>query len=185
MWRRGVGQGVDCCEFFCTLVILCSGKETDKVSFIFDVIDLDSDGYISYTEFARFMHGVANIRGALEQWQSVKQNLEGEELRRVASGASEPTAQLLAQFQNSTITSDEQQKTLMYFNHLDTDQDGLITKSEFYTAVSTEMWAGILVRAFSRPVVRLHSLVMHHASFPSSSVTVSSFGRIDHLFDSL
>ncbi len=150
-------------------MILCSGKETDKISFMFDAIDLDSDGFISYNEFARFMHGVVNIRGALEQWQSVKQNLDGEQLRRVASGASDPIAQLLGQFQDSTVTFDEQQKILKYFNHLDTDQDDLISKSEFCTAVSTEMWAGMLVRAFSRPVVRLH--------IPFSCIMAASEGR--------
>lgn len=156
VWYDVIAQGVDCCEFFCTLVILCSGKEMDKISFMFDAVDLDSDGYISCQEFSRFMHGVVNIRGALEQWESVKQNLNGEELRRVASGASDPLAQLLGQFEDTEITFDEEQKILKYFNQLDTDQDGLITESEFSNAVSTEMWAGILVRAFSRPVVRLH-----------------------------
>ena len=73
----------------------------------------------------------------------------------IASGASDPLAQLLGQFEDTEITFDEEQKILKYFNQLDTDQDGLITESEFSNAVSTEMWAGILVRAFSRPVVRL------------------------------
>ena len=156
-------------------VILCTGTETDKVSFIFDAMDLDSDGYISFDEFARFMHGestalsplplissyksekslcgtgVVNIRGALEQWESVKRNLGGEELRRVASGATDPIAQLLGQFKDSTVTVDEEQKILKYFAHLDADGDNLITKAEFCRAVSTEMWAGMLVRAFSRP----------------------------------
>ena len=36
--RCFVGEkGVDCGEFFCTLVILCTGTEMDKISFMFDV----------------------------------------------------------------------------------------------------------------------------------------------------
>ena len=46
----------------------------------------------------------------------------------------------------------QEQKVRRYFEQLDIDGDGLITRPEFSNAVSTEMWAGMLVRSFSRPV---------------------------------
>ena len=41
------GDAVDFGEFFCTLVILCSGTEAEKISFMFDAVDADADGFIS------------------------------------------------------------------------------------------------------------------------------------------
>ena len=116
---------------------------------MFDVVDMDADGFISSEEFARFMHGCANIRGALVQWENI--NLNGEELRRVNSGAAS-IGDVLGRFQDTPVSDDEARKVLHYFTkHLDTDGDGLISRSEFCHAVSTELWAGMLVRSFSQP----------------------------------
>ena len=55
--------------------------------------------------------------------------------------------EVLGGFEDTSVSFDEAQKVLHYFtHHLDTDGDGLINRSEFCHAVSTELWAGMLVR---------------------------------------
>jgi hypothetical protein len=68
--------------------------------FMFEVIDMNQDGFISAAEFAKFVHGVANIRSALQQWELVKQSVSSDSLVRASSGAADSasTAQLLGMF---------------------------------------------------------------------------------------
>lgn len=94
----GGGKGIDFSEFYCTLATLCGGTAADKISFIFDVIDLNGDGLITSAEFSKFVHGVANIRAALQQWSTVKSQLPSDGLRRAASGAVDPVVQILGGF---------------------------------------------------------------------------------------
>ena len=64
--------GVSCVEFFCTLATICHGTLDGKVSFMFEALNLDNNGFVSIAECLQFSHGVANIAYALQQVQQLQ-----------------------------------------------------------------------------------------------------------------
>ena len=50
---------IDFAELLCALALICHGSQTQKMRFIFELLDYDSDGLISLAELFRFLYAFA------------------------------------------------------------------------------------------------------------------------------
>ena len=59
LFDRDDGGVVDKVELFCGISLLCQGTENDKIKAVFDVLDENSDGFISMDELLEFLEKLA------------------------------------------------------------------------------------------------------------------------------
>ena len=50
---------IDFAELLCALALICHGSQTQKMRFVFELLDYDSDGLISLAELFRFLYAFA------------------------------------------------------------------------------------------------------------------------------
>jgi len=89
LFDRDSNGVVDKMELVCGISLLCSGSEEDKVHAVFDVFDMNGDGFISMDEMFKFLTSVfkvvltPNVKGVMS---SMGVNVESaEDLASVTS----------------------------------------------------------------------------------------------------